>query len=166
MRAKKFKRCTKGDTIFIYDFNDISKGFQEFKIIDVEHIPEEIECCGCGGCEPEHWYLHFDSPYLDRTISVNNNTEDFIIYRGKYAFNDHGKMVVKDIELGLFTEIKNAKQKISKHYIDIIDEYNRQMKNLDKQIEYINEKKINLKNDIAKANDALIEFETNVNEKI
>lgn len=164
---KKFKNCKKGDKIYIYDFTEIKNGFQEFNIIDVKYTPQKEDYCGCG-CStiPEHWDIHFESPYLDRHITVQNYVKDYIIYTGTYAMNDHGKTVVKNIQLGLFTQLDNAKYKIFEYYSNKIGDFKKTIKNLDSQIEILENKKMQCDLAISDISNALIEFENVINEEV
>ena len=157
MKEKKFCQCKKGEFIYIFDYNYPENGVKAYKVIDVKHVDEDTDYSGCGPSYiPEHWYIHFDSPYLDRYISVEEYIKDYVSFSGSYADNENGKTVVKYIKLGLFTELTNFKETIIDFYKKEIEDLNRKINGIDTEIDKLMSYRGQYSLQIADINDRLL----------
>lgn len=157
MKEKRFCQCKDGDLIYIFDYNFPENGVRPYKVIDVKHVNEEANYCGCGpSYVPEHWFIHFDSPYLDRSISVEKTVKDYVSYSGSHAVNDNGKAKYRYVNLGLFTELTHFKETIIKFYKDKIAELNSKIASVDKEIDKLNSFRSQYSLTIADINDRLL----------
>ena len=135
MKQKQLKNLKSGDLIYIFDINYPEKGISGYKVIDIKHIEEQEDYCSCGpDIIPEHWYLHFDSPYLDRSISISCDDTTYKLYSGSYAKNNNGKCEVVYINLILFSDLSNTKEIIEDYYNDSIEILKLKINNCDKEI--------------------------------
>lgn len=97
-------RLKKNDDIYILDMGDIEKGFQKFKVIKKKHHKETYFSCS-GEEEKEYWVIEFESPYLNRYITVYkengyNATLSFI-----YAWQEEGKVKTKKVYLVITSDL-------------------------------------------------------------